>query len=119
MSASGWTPPAAAYSWEMTLDSFCRKTASTSLTDPLARPGVLHAPGVFDAVSAKLTNDALREMNAAVDLRGERPELVDGRPEHGARRVDLLGDDDEPHARLLATARSTSARTLSAYSSGV
>jgi osmoprotectant transport system substrate-binding protein len=30
----------------------------------------------IDAVSAKLTNDALREMNAAVDLRGERPEDV-------------------------------------------
>ena len=30
----------------------------------------------IDAVSAKLTNDALRNMNAAVDLRGERPEDV-------------------------------------------
>ena len=53
-------------------------------------------------VSASTTSSSTRA--------GERPELRDGRAEHGARRVDLLGDEDEPHARA-ATARSTSSAT--------
>ena len=40
-------------------------------------------------------------------------------PSTGLRRVDLLRDEDEPHALRASTARSTSSATRSAYSSGV
>ena len=53
-----------------------------------------------------------------VHPRRERPQLRDRRSEHGARRVDLLRDDDEPH-ECAAIARSTSSATRSAYSSAV
>ena len=62
---------------------------------------------------------AVREDDELVDACGESSQLVDGRAEHGARGIDLLGDDDEPHPRRASTARPTSSRTLSAYSSAV
>ena len=62
---------------------------------------------------------AVRQHDQLVHAGRERAQLVDRRPERRARRVDLLRDDDEPHAARASTARSTSSTTLSAYSSGV
>ncbi len=43
--------------------------------DVLRRQGPAFAR-TLDAVSARLTNEALRRMNAAVDLEGRKPEAV-------------------------------------------
>jgi len=43
------------------------------------RDSAPHAAQVIDAVSARLTTTAMREMNAAVDLRGEEPAAVAAR----------------------------------------
>ena len=82
---------------------------------PVTRPEQPHAA----VVGQRAVDGAVREDDELVDARGEGAQLGDRRPEHRARGVDLLRDDDEPHALRASTARPTSSATRSAYSSGV
>ena len=86
-----------------------------------AQPPADTEPGAEEPDAAVVgkgaVDGAVAEDDELVDPRGERPQLGDRGAEHGTRRVDLLGDDDEPHRRA-STARPTSSTTRSAYSSG-
>ena len=79
---------------------------------PVTGPEQPHAA----VVGQHAVDGAVRENDQLVDARGEGAELGDRGPEHRARGVDLLRDDDEPHARRASTARPTSSATRSAYS---
>ena len=71
-------------------------------------PGAMRRPEEAHAtvVRERPLHGAVRQHDQLVDAGGERAQLVDRRPERRARRVDLLRDDDEPHAARASTARS-------------
>ena len=98
-----------------------RETEARASLEPQAATG---APAGAERAHARVVGQRaldgrVGQHDELVDALCQRPQLPHGGAEQGIGRIDLLGDDDEPHVALAATACPTSSTTRSAYSSAV
>ena len=92
-----------------TAAGFGRRVSSRVSADSKRRPRPTRRPErkrrTRQFVGSAPSTARVGQDDELVDACGERAELGDRRPEHGARRIDLLRHDDEPHAAGLHRAR--------------